>query len=624
MKRRIAFISEHASPLAILGGIDSGGQNVYVGELARRLAEIGYVIDIFTRLDNPLLPPIVTWHPHVRVIHITAGPVAYVEKESLFGFMDEFAGNMIRFMLAEEEHYQLVHANFWMSGYVAMQIKEALAIPFVITFHALGHIRRLYQGDHDRFPKERIDVEYDIIQRADQVIAECPQDLEDLVTYYDASPGKITVIPCGFNPNEFHPLDRLLARMALSMDAQGPVILQLGRIVPRKGIDNVIRAIAHIRRTREIKVKLVVVGGEKDWPDDQNPEVVRLQRIAEEEQVSDCVELVGRKSRDMLKYYYAAADIFITTPWYEPFGITPLEAMACAIPVIGSDVGGIKFSVIEGKTGYLVPPKDPAALAAKIMALLDDPQLREEMGKNAQRRVNAFFTWPRIAGMVSRLYERVIRCQSDSDDDLMLIEEAFDQASETFSLSRQVLSKPILEAAALISDAFRKNRKMLICGNGGSAAESQHFAAELVGRFELPGRQALPALALTADSSVLTAWANDIDYDQIFARQVEAFGARGDILFCFTTSGQSANILHALKTALNKGMVCITLTGKGGGEASQFAHVDLQIPSAQTQRIQELHVHVMHTLCCLVEKHLNRRREPVHINGHEKSMSTET
>ena len=227
--------------------------------------------------------------------------------------------------------------------------------------------------------------------------------------------------------------------------------------------------------------------------------------------------------------------------------------------------------------------------------------------------------------MVSRLYERVIRCRQGSDDDLLLIEEAFDQASETLSLSRQVLSKPILEAAALISDAFRKNRKMLICGNGGSAAESQHFAAELVGRFELPGRQALPALALTADSSVLTAWANDIDYEQIFARQVEAFGTRGDVLFCFTTSGQSVNILNALKTALTKGMICITLTGKGGGEASQFAHVDLQIPSAQTQRIQELHVHVMHTLCCLVEKHLNRRRDPaVHVNGHEKFLSAET
>lgn len=173
----------------------------------------------------------------------------------------------------------------------------------------------------------------------------------------------------------------------------------------------------------------------------------------------------------------------------------------------------------------------------------------------------------------------------------------------------------MMQAAAVLVDCFRKRRKVLICGNGGSAAESQHLASELVGRFELAERPALPAISLTTDTAVVTAWANDKHYDDIFARQVEAIGQKGDVLFCFSTSGDSANVIRAMQKALEKEMTCIALTGKGGGQMTLFAHVNMVVPSNNTQRVQELHLHILHTLCSLVEEKLFRKGATLRVDG---------
>ena len=611
MKKKIALISEHASPLATLGGVDSGGQNVYVGELARHLTHRGYQVDIFTRWDNEELPEVVSWIPDVRIIHIHAGPIAIVEKESLFDFMPEFTRNMIGFIKSEDIEYELIHANFWMSAMVASDIKKMYQIPFVVTFHALGYIRKIHQRHQDKFPIERIDIEKRIVREADYIIAECPQDKEDLVLYYQASGEKITIIPCGFNPHEFYPLDQRLARMVLKLDPAEFIVLQLGRIVPRKGIDNVIHAMAKIKQS-STKARLIIVGGETD---DINPEkdteILRLQSIARELGIGDMVTFTGRKQRDVLKYYYAAADIFITTPWYEPFGITPLESMACGTPVIGTNVGGIKYSVENGKSGFLVPPNDADALATRISQLLHDDKLRHCMQQHAIRRVNTLFTWSKVTDMVVALYERVLLASPArrliNEDSFKLIDDAFENAADTFLRSRKTLTIPIMQTAAILVNCFHKKQKVLICGNGGSAAESQHLAAELTGRFEMHDREALAAISLASDNAVITAWANDFGYENIFARQVEALGQKGDVLFCFSTSGESRNVIQAMKAAREKDMTCIALTGKGGGEMNLYAHVNLVVPSNNTQRIQELHLHILHTLCSLVEERLFAR-----------------
>jgi len=398
---RIAFISEHASPLAALGGADAGGQNVYVCELARQLSAKGHMVDIFTRRESPDVQRCIELNGGIRVVHVDAGPATVVPKETILPYMDAFRDDMIAFMRAKDVHYDLVHANFFMSALVAMELKTQLDIPFVVTFHALGHIRKAHQGDQDRFPAERVEIEETVVKHADGIIAECPQDYEDLVNYYDAPEDKITIIPCGVDLEAFYPTDKQLARTLTGIPGNGPVLLQLGRMVPRKGVDNVIRAFA---RMKTMAAQLVIAGGDEGT----EVEMSRLKQLAKQLGVENRVIFAGQRDRRELKYYYAAADLFITTPWYEPFGITPLEAMACGTPVVGSNVGGIKYSVAHGLTGVLVPPKDPAVLGGALDALLRAPRLVEEMSKNAVERVSTMFTWKLVGEKMLQVYESVV------------------------------------------------------------------------------------------------------------------------------------------------------------------------------------------------------------------------
>jgi D-inositol-3-phosphate glycosyltransferase len=407
--KRIAMISEHASPLAMLGGVDGGGQNVYVGQLSRHLAAIGYEVDIFTRRDSVGLPEVVDWTPGVRIVHVPAGPPEFVRKEDLLAHMGAFTESLLRFCCRRRARYAIAHANFWMSGLVAAEVKQALGLPFVVTFHALGRVRRAFQRAADEFPDARFAIEDRIVAEADHIIAECPQEEEDLIRHYNADPARITIIPGGFDPAEFWPIAKPLARVALGVPPADTLILQLGRIVPRKGVDTVIRGLARLRREHDIAARLLIVGGESNDPDPRaTPEIGRLQTIVREEGVTDAVIFVGRRGREVLKHYYSAADVFVTTPWYEPFGITPLEAMACGTPVIGANVGGIKFTVRDGETGYLVPPDDPGAIAERIAHLHRHPRLMSVFRRQAIRRANDLFTWRHVASGVAGLYEDVV------------------------------------------------------------------------------------------------------------------------------------------------------------------------------------------------------------------------
>jgi D-inositol-3-phosphate glycosyltransferase len=406
--KRIAFISEHASPMANLGGVDTGGQNVYVAQLAIHLAAQGYLVDVFTRRENAGIAEVVNWAPGVRVIHVTAGPAEIIIKEDILQYMDDFKDNMVAFIINQQLHYALVHANFFMSAQVAMGVKKELDIPFVVTFHALGHVRRIHQAEKDKFPEERLTIEEQAVKEADYIIAECPQDKDDLINYYSAPKNKITIIPCGFSSTEFYPMDKAVARKIAGLPLKEHIILQLGRMVPRKGVDNVIRALGKLKGTNK-PVRLVIVGGEcEELIEDTCPEYARLMNIAREYNIEASVTFAGRKNRDQLKFYYNAADVFITTPWYEPFGITPLEAMACGTPVIGSNVGGIKYSVAEGETGLLVPAEDPEALAEKIAQLVNNEDELKRMSRNSIKRVNTYFTWARVAQQVEALYKNLM------------------------------------------------------------------------------------------------------------------------------------------------------------------------------------------------------------------------
>jgi D-inositol-3-phosphate glycosyltransferase len=407
MTFRLALISEHASPLAALGGVDSGGQNVYVAQAARHLVRLGHQVDVYTRRDSETLPEVMTSADGYRVINVPAGPPSFVPKEDLLPYMNQFARYMVRRLTREP--VDLVHANFFMSGLVAMRIKQLLGIPYVVTFHALGRVRLQHQAQVDRFPRERLAIEDELVATADCLLAECPQDASDQIALYGADPRRIRIVPCGFDPAELNPVDKNAARRRLGLHPTEPLVLQLGRLVPRKGVDDVIRGFARMVARHNLPGRLLIVGGESEEPDPRKtPEIGRLQVVATEEGVSDRVQFAGRAGRSMLKYYYSAADVFVTTPWYEPFGITPLEAMACGTPVIGSDVGGIKYSVRNRYTGFLVPPRDSDALAGRLALLLERPDLRRRMGQRSLERVRRNFTWRAVAKLISNAYHEIL------------------------------------------------------------------------------------------------------------------------------------------------------------------------------------------------------------------------
>ncbi len=603
---RIAMISEHASPLATLGGADGGGQNVYVAQLARQLARMGHRVDVFVRRESRDIAEVVDFAPGVRVVNVTAGPSEVIAKEHILPFMDAFADAMREFLARPIGGCDLVHANFFMSGLVGTEIARALDVPLVVTFHALGKVRRLHQQAADGFPDARFAIEERIVAEADRIIAECPEDEAHLLSLYHADPARLRMVPCGFDPHEFAPMDKREARRRLGLDPARPIALQLGRMVPRKGIDTAIEGLGHVRRAG-LDAQLLVVGGSAPDPDPaRDPELARLMRVAHQAGVADAVVFTGSRGRDALATYFAAADIFVTAPWYEPFGITPLEAMACARPVVAADVGGLRYTVDDGVTGLRVPPRDPEALGSAMRTLLADPARAEAMGQAGLARVRERFTWRQVALQMEEVYRETIakrtrRLPLIADDETAVVDQAFETLADTLRRAQPLIAAPLRQTADAIAGAFLRGNKVLVCGNGGSAADASHFAAEFVGRFNSEGRRALPVIALGADGAFVTAWANDIGFDDVFARGVSAYGTPGDLLVVISTSGRSKNIVNALHEARARGLTTVALLGGALSPAVGLADIAVRVPSTDTPRIQEVQTLMLHLICELVE-----------------------
>jgi glycosyltransferase involved in cell wall biosynthesis len=413
---RIAFLSEHASPTAVLGGADAGGQNVYVDEVSRNLARRGYAVDVFTRRDSIDTPEVVEWGPGVRVVHLKAGPLQTRPKDELWPFMPEFRDSFLHFMERDEVQYDLLHGNFWMSGWVVTELRRRLDIPAIQIFHAMGKTKRRHQKKVDTSPGDRIKAEMDVIRQVDRLIAQCPNERAELVDDYKADPSKVVIIPSAVNTRVFKPVARDEARQRIGLCADDKVIVYIGRMLPRKDIRNIVRALAvllqqdaDVTDSPRQAITLMVVGGETVEPDAiATPEIGELQRLAAELDVIDHVRFVGKRQPNELRDYYSAGDVVVTTPWYEPFGLTPLEAMACGRPVIGSAVGGITFTIKDGETGFLVPPRNPEVLAGCLRYLFAQPELCKQMGRDARARVEHEFTWSIVAMRTAALYDAVL------------------------------------------------------------------------------------------------------------------------------------------------------------------------------------------------------------------------
>lgn len=405
---RIALISEHASPLALLGGEDAGGQNVYVDEISRQLAELGYAVDLFTRRDSGSVPEVVAWAPGVRVIQLVAGPPVALPKDELWPYMPAFQRSLLRFMLRSGSRYALLHGHFWMSGWVASRLRRLLGVPAVQLFHATGITKRRHQSQADTSPPERIAIEQQIVGSVDRVIAQCPAERAELIDEYGAEPGRVTIIPAAVNAQRFRPMERAEARRAIGLHDDGPVVVYVGRMLPRKDVRNVVAAVAELHQRFQLPARLLLVGGDANPASAAAREVALLKALAAEHGIAAWVQFYGPQQPERLRHFYGAGDLAVSTPWYEPFGLTPLEAMACGRPVIGSDVGGLSYTIQDGVTGLLVPPRRSDSLATAMRALLRQPALREQMGRMGRARVEREFTWAMTAQRTAALYETLL------------------------------------------------------------------------------------------------------------------------------------------------------------------------------------------------------------------------
>ena len=391
---RIALVSEHASPLATLGGEDAGGQNVHVAALATELGRLGHEVVVHTRRDDPSLPARVVLAPGVVVDHVDAGPARPVPKDELLPHMDAFAAHLARAWSAERP--DVAHAHFWMSGRAALSAAAGLGIPVVETFHALGVVKRRHQGRADTSPPARLALEAEVARRVDRVVATSSAEVFELARL-GVGADRVTVVPCGVDLSRFSP--------AGPAEARPPGlrrVVVVGRLVARKGVADVIAALAGVP-----DAELVVVGGPDAAGLGSDPEARRLLAVAGDAGVADRVHLRGRLGRDDLPAVLRSADAVACVPWYEPFGLVAIEAMACGVPVVAAAVGGLCDTVVDRVTGLHVPPRDPGALAAALRHVLDDPDLARRLGESGAERARARYGWEAVARATSAVYREV-------------------------------------------------------------------------------------------------------------------------------------------------------------------------------------------------------------------------
>ncbi|WP_309728856.1 glycosyltransferase family 1 protein [Chamaesiphon sp. OTE_75_metabat_556] len=412
-RQAIALISEHGDPAAEIGKDAAGGQNVYVRQVGEALAKLGWQVDMFTRKSSPYDATIVQHAPHCRTIRLTAGPEAYIPRDELFQYMPAFVDALQKFQQQEGTNYPLAHTNYWMSGWVGMELQRRQNIQLIHTYHSLGAVKYQSVSDIPAIAQTRLAVEKQILEQAHCVVATSPQELDDLETLVSRI-GKIDVIPCGTDVSTFRPISKADARKQLGIGTKEKVVLYVGRFDKRKGIETLVRATGELRtqltQGEEINpqnLKLLIVGG-SDPQEADGAERRRIEEIVSELDLAANTDFVGMVGHDRLALYYTAADVCVIPSHYEPFGLVAIEAMACGTPVVASNVGGLKFTVISEETGLLVTPQDVSEFARAIGRILTDEVWARKIRRQASTRVQENFSWTGVAIQLSDLYRQLL------------------------------------------------------------------------------------------------------------------------------------------------------------------------------------------------------------------------
>ncbi|MEG4579723.1 glycosyltransferase family 1 protein [Microcoleus sp. MON1_C5] len=404
-KKRIALISVHGDPSVEIGKQEAGGQNVYVRQVGESLAKQGWQVDMFTRSSDRQQARIVQHSPNCRTIRLVAGPQEFIPRDELYGYLPIFVQEFQKFQLESGFQYPLVHTNYWLSSWVGMELKKSQPLLQVHTYHSLAAIKYKSVSTIPMIAKTRLQVEKTLLETADRVVATSPQEKEHMRSLV-SSKGNIDIISCGTDTERFGSIARATARRHLGIAPETKVVLYVGRFDRRKGIETLVRAVSR-SAVPKADLKLIIGGGWRAGESD-GKERDRIGSIVEELGLSDITSFPGALSRDILPGYYAAADVCVVPSHYEPFGLVAIEAMACGTPVIASDVGGLKYTVVPQETGLLAPPKNEAAFAEALDRLLADSVWRQQLGHTGRKRVETYFSWNGIGSQLGQLYTQLL------------------------------------------------------------------------------------------------------------------------------------------------------------------------------------------------------------------------
>jgi len=410
----IAMLSYHTCPLATLGGKDTGGMNVYVREITRKLGEMGVHVDVFTRSQDEHVPHVLHDLGYGnRVVHVPSGPEVPLPKQELAAYLPAFVEGIKNFAESKNIHYDLIHSHYWMSGVAAADLRISWQVPVIHMFHTLGLMKnRVAQSPNEIEGEYRLQGERKVLEIADRVVAATPAELAQLQFLYQADTRRVVIVPPGVDTCRFYPIPADEAREFIGVPLCGRMILFVGRIEPLKGLEVLFQAISMMRKRGDLideSFCLIVIGGEPDVSSEtMSAEMARLQALRDQSGLQDLITFLGKRDQETLPYYYSAAEVVVVPSFYESFGMVALEAMACGTPVVASQVGGLAFLIQDGVTGYTVPVEDPQALSDRLVTLLQDGQIRQQMGQRAAV-VARKYAWKNIAEQLVVVYRDVLK-----------------------------------------------------------------------------------------------------------------------------------------------------------------------------------------------------------------------
>jgi D-inositol-3-phosphate glycosyltransferase len=404
MIRAVAYLSMHTSPLAQPGTGYAGGMNVYVHELSETMADRDVNVVVFTRRTGLDQPKVVTRRPGYRVVHIAAGPPKDLRVDLLPEHVAEFAQGVVSAMSNADAAFDVIHSHYWLSGWSGVLVKEATGLPLINSFHTLGRIKDLTRrpGEPTSGPIRTL-TEDEVLAKSDAVVASTPHEVQDLIAQYGADPSQLHVSPPGVDHLVFSPGDRVEARRWLGLGNE-PIILYAGRIEPHKGVDVAVEALAKLPESVAAAPglpQLVVVGGPSGRRGTH--ELDNLLRIANELGIGERTHFLPAQPHALLADFYRAADVLIMPSRSESFGLVAAEAQACGLPVVASDVGGLRYVIDDGRSGLMVDKLDASAFADALLSLLDDPGRSARFAHDAVANAEQF-SWRSTAHRLLELY----------------------------------------------------------------------------------------------------------------------------------------------------------------------------------------------------------------------------